>query len=222
MRKVTSFDWIAPVYDALARLVFGRRLQQAQRWLLDRIPPEASVLVVGGGTGWLLEPLLRQCRPARVLYLEPSARMLARASERMLRQALTGTVTFQLGDERDLPPQPAFDVVLTPFVLDLFTEQTLRQRVIPALRSQLRPGGQWLIADFVPTHVGWQRALLWLMIRFFRLTAGIEARQLANWSACLAEAGLLRHDRKPFVGGMVSAEGWEWPVRADATAPGAS
>lgn len=202
----SGFNWVTPVYDWLAGLVFGQRLQQAQVTHLDKIPVGASVLIVGGGTGWLLEQVLTRCRPARVVYLDTSNRMLARASRRVLNLPGAAPVAFQVGDESTLPPDQPFDVVITPFVLDLYTEPTLANQMIPRLRRTLKPGGLWLITDFVSTNVGWQKVLVWSMIRFFRLTAGIETKQLADWQKLLCEAGLLRLVWQPAVSGMVSAE----------------
>lgn len=203
-----NFNWIAPVYDGLASVVFGRSLERAQVVFLDRVPPGASVLIVGGGTGWLLEPLLTNNPVARIVYLETSAQMLARASRRVLNRQLLGTIEFRLGDETALQSGEQFDVVITPFVLDVFTTQTLRTRLIPRLRNALKPGGQWLITDFVRTGVWRQRALLWTMIRFFRLTANIEARQLADWQQLMLETGLRVRERQVQVGGLVSTEVW--------------
>lgn len=189
-------------------MVFGKSLKRAQVVFLSRIPAGASILIVGGGTGWLLEPLLDACKPGRIVYLESSARMLARATRRVLNRPVLGTVEFRLGDETSLRPDERFDVVITPFVLDLFTAETLRNRLIPRLHTALKPGGLWLITDFVPTGIWWQRALLWAMIRFFRLTAGIEIRQLANWPGLMTDAGLTLRERSPQVGGMVLADVW--------------
>ena len=203
-----DFNRIAPVYDALKRVVFGRALERAQAVFLNRIPPGALVLIVGGGTGWLLEPLLTAHPAGRVVYLEASARMLARASRRVLSHQLLGTVEFRLGNETTLQLSERFDVVITPFVLDLFTEQTLQTRLLPRLRRALRPGGQWFITDFVPV-TGWKHEILiQSMIRFFRLTANIEARELADWQTLMAEAGLQLRERQSRVNGLVSAEVW--------------
>ncbi|WP_332369451.1 class I SAM-dependent methyltransferase [Spirosoma telluris] len=108
-----NFDWIAPVYDTLAFIVFGHRLKQAQVVFLNRIPPTASVLIVGGGSGWLLEQILRKREPKQVVYLETSAQMLALASQRIVRKALVGSVDFRVGDETSLQPDERFDVILT-------------------------------------------------------------------------------------------------------------
>ncbi|MCX6216048.1 class I SAM-dependent methyltransferase [Spirosoma sp.] len=203
-----NFNLIAPVYDVLAFVVFGRKLQQAQGHFLSTIPPKASVLLVGGGTGWLLEQVLIRCQTERVLYLETSSRMVARATRRMTDKSLLGMVEFRVGDETSLRSGEQFDVVITPFLLDLFSEHTLQSRLIPSLLSVLKSGGMWLVTDFVAPPAWWQKILLWAMIRFFRLIAGIETRKLANWQQSLSDAGLVLQARKPQVGGMVSAEVW--------------
>lgn len=204
-----NFDGVAPYYDALAWLVFGQRLKQAQALFLDEIPANASVLIVGGGTGWLLEQVLTRCQPQRVIYLEASARMLARASRRMMQHALIGTVDFRVGEETSLTSEDRADVVLTPFVLDLFTAETLQTQFIPRLNRVLKPGGLWLVTDFIQPAKGWQRTLLWTMIRFFQLTAGIQTNHLADWQKCLADADLKRKKQQWRVSGMVSAEVWQ-------------
>lgn len=212
MHTRPNFNFIAPVYDGLARLVFGRRLQQAQTAGLPWVPTGATVLLLGGGTGESLVALLKTCQPARVVYLESSAAMLARASRRLLTAPVAATVEFRLGTEAALKPDEVFDLVMTPFVLDLFTEQTLQHHLIPALGRVLRPGGLWLITDFVPGHSGWRQALIGTMIGFFRLTAGIETRQLANWPAQLKQAGFVRHQELSQLDGLVATELWQRPT----------
>lgn len=208
MTHTPRFDAVTPIYDALSRLVFGRRLERAQTVWLSQIQTGASVLVLGGGTGALLGPLLKR-QPGHVLFLEASGQMLARASERMIREQLTGQVVFRRGTERDLAPTDRFDVIVLPFVLDLFTDSTVREQMLPTLLGALQPGGRVLITDFVRTDRRWQRALIQLMIWFFRLTANIETRQLVGWQALLAETRLNRASQTPQVWGMVSAEWWQ-------------
>ncbi|WP_460909291.1 class I SAM-dependent methyltransferase [Spirosoma areae] len=204
-----NFNAIAPAYDALAFAVFGRRLQRAQVVWLRKIPVGASVLIVGGGTGWLLEQVLTRCQPRRVVYLEASSRMLSLASRRMIRNGLLGSVDFRVGDALNLSTNEHFDIILTPFVLDLFTEQTLQTQLVPRLLTTLKTNGLWFVTDFVHPQIWWQKAVLWAMIRFFRLTAGSQIRQVADWSKLLAESGLIRQKQQAQVGGMVSSEVWK-------------
>ena len=134
--------------------------------------------------------------------------MLALASKRVINHNVAGSVVFRVGDETCLKPDESFDVIITPFVLDLFTEEYLQAALIPQLQTVLNPGGLWFVTDFVNPRIGWQTLLLWTMIRFFRLTAGIETVELADWQRLLAESGLQRNQQEVQVSGMVSTEVW--------------
>jgi len=211
---MNNFNRIALVYDSLSRIVFGRRLQRAQALFLNQIPSAdasgtgASVLVLGGGTGEILTAIFARQPGCHVLFLEPSARMVSQATRRVLRLTCPVGITFRVGNEKTLRSDEQFDAIITPFVLDLFTNETLQTHFIPCLQKTLKPNGIWLATDFVNTPVWWQRVLLWAMIRFFRLTAGIETQQLVDWQQTLRNAGLTRHAQQHTVWGMVSADVW--------------
>jgi tRNA (cmo5U34)-methyltransferase len=198
-----SFDVVAPVYDRLARLVFGHRLERAQTALLDGLVSRANVLILGGGTGFLLDALLTKLAyaPARIVYLEASARMLDLARQRLLRlgnpaDAPTETVTFRLGNETTLRPDERFELILLPFVLDMYLHEQLQRNLIPRLLEATQPGGHWLVTDFVETRPWAHRLLRWTMFRFFRLLAGIPAQQLPDWPQLLTDAGLVTMAQK--------------------------
>lgn len=181
-----SFNFIAPIYDLLASLVFGRTLRLAQGALLSHLPQHASVLLLGGGSGWLLEQVLTQCQPTQVLYLDASKRMLALTRQRIRKHPQRKLVTLRHGTEATLLANEQFAIILTPFVLDLFPAETLNKQLVPRLYKVLAVNGYWLITDFVPTTVWWQRWLTSAMYLFFRLTAGVEARLLPNWPQLLS------------------------------------
>jgi len=65
-------------YDRLAGLVYGKELIKSQVYLLPYIPANAHVLVVGGGTGWILEELAR-VHPSglNITYAEIAPAMIA-------------------------------------------------------------------------------------------------------------------------------------------------
>lgn len=205
--RLTGFDRVAWCYDALAGLVFGRALQNAQRVALASLPAGAPhVLVLGGGTGWVLTEVLRRRPLATVLYLEASPRMLARARTRLGREcpAATAQVEFRHGTQAALGPTERFDVLVTFFVLDCVALPHL-DGALARLRAAQRPGAPWLLAEFRPAQRGWRRALLTLMYAFFRLTTGLRARELPDLLPALARLGLqpARHDT--FFGGAVEA-----------------
>lgn len=197
-----TFDRVAPYYDRLARFVFGRALEQAQVALTGQLPTGGRWLLLGGGTGWLLEQILHRCSPTEVLYIEASQPMLSQAEQRLRGHPHRSIVQFCHGTEASLHSDDRFDVILTPFVLDLFSEEWLDTHLIPRLLDTLRPTGYWLITDFVPTHVWWHRLLAKAMLSFFRLTAGVRISRLPDWPRLMRDRLALVADTQG-VGGMV-------------------
>ena len=205
--RPTGFDRVAWCYDVLAGLVFGPAQRRAQQAALVGLPAGAPhVLILGGGTGWVLLEVLR-CRPqATVLYLEASPKMLARARTRLARvcPAATTQVEFRHGTQAALTPTEQFDSVVTFFVLDCLALPELAG-ALAQLRKAQRPGATWLIADFRPARRGWRRALLTLMYTFFRLTTGLRATELPALRPALASLGLQAVDHGTFFGGAIEA-----------------
>ncbi|RAK00335.1 methyltransferase family protein [Larkinella arboricola] len=202
-----GFDGIAPFYDALSRLVFGNTLRKAQAHWLDRIPPGADILVLGGGSGWLLSRLLAVCKPRQVIYIDASAVMIELARQKVNNDR---RVDFRAGTELAIQPTDRVDVVITPFVLDLFTEERLKTVVLPRLFSSLRNNGLWLCCDFLEPRVWWQRILLWCEYHFFRTISHIEADRLPNWPQLLStHLPLTFCQMKPFFGGMIGSGYWQ-------------
>ncbi|MFD1139744.1 class I SAM-dependent methyltransferase [Larkinella insperata] len=201
-----GFDSIAPFYDALSRLVFGNALRKAQACWLNQIPPGAEILVFGGGSGWLLARLLAVCHPRHVSYIDASAAMITLARQKVDNDS---RVDFRTGTELSIQPGDKVDVVITPFVLDLFAEERLKIVVLPRLFSSLKPGGLWLCCDFLEPRWWWQKILLWSEYRFFRAISRIEADHLPNWQHLLeTHLPLNPGQMTTFFGGMIGSGYW--------------
>ena len=201
----SGFDRVAAFYDPLARLVFGSALQDAQHWLLPYIPAGASVLIIGGGSGWILKEVLQQTTPNHILYLEASEKMLQKAKQ--LNYSAT-IIDFRHGTDADLQPYEQFDVVITPFLLDLFLEQRLTQ-LMQRLNYILVPGGLWLFADFWPVKPNphfWQKLLAKSMYLFFGVLSDVQARQLPDYSKHFSSLGLKEKYNQSFYKGFVQAK----------------
>jgi tRNA (cmo5U34)-methyltransferase len=211
---LADFGRVARVYDGLASLVFGRAQRQAQlaalRAGLPLAGPAPRVLVLGGGPGWVLTELLRQCPTAQVLYLETSAAMLAQAQARLARRTpeKRPQVEFRQGSERDLHPQEQFDALVTFFVLDCFTLEDF-PGAMARLQAARRPGAPWLVADFRPPRCWWQRVLLRAMYLFFGAAVGLRARQLPPWLGTLAEICDTSIYQSDFYSGFITSQVWQ-------------
>lgn len=210
-----SFSLVAPFYDPLSRVVFGSSLYRSQLAWLPVIPPGSRVLLIGGGTGRILPTLLEQGRCRELHYLEASARMLGKARQIVAGLPGAGRIVFRVGTEEDLAPGENFDVVLTFFFLDLFSPPLLQQ-VSSRLLGCLKPGGWWLVSDFVPPgETGFKRLgarlLFSAMYRFFRISCGISATTLPDWPGQLAGYGLKPVKSCYFYRGLIRAAAFQKP-----------
>ena len=217
--RTGNFDRVALVYDTLAGVVFGGALRAAQAWAVaNSLPPGAQrILFIGGGTGWVLPAVLARAPAAQVVYLEASAAMLARARAHLARTAPAadqvrvewrcGTEAVLRADGEAEEQKEVFDAVLTFFFLDLFGPTDL-PALLARLTAHAAPEAAWLVADFAPPRTRWQRALLAVMYRFFRLTTGLRNQTLPDWPAALQTAGWQLVRERAFVGGAVRAGAW--------------
>lgn len=125
------WDLLAPVYDRQARLEIPA-LRAALR--LAAVTDHDRVLDAGCGTGQWLRLCRSTSQPARLVGVDRSAAMLARArsTDAELIRADLGALPFEDAE---------FDVVCVAFVLHLFSEQEL-ESVLPELRRVLSDGGR--------------------------------------------------------------------------------
>jgi ubiquinone/menaquinone biosynthesis C-methylase UbiE len=198
MTRTANFDSVAWIYDPLTRLVFDSQMRKSQVLFFDSIPPHSTLLILGGGTGWILDELFASTRDCRVYYVEHSRAML----ERAIKHGRGFDVRFIHGTWERLP-DVTFDTVITHYFLDLFSEETLR-RVCDAVRARLKQNGIWLVSDFVCSRA-WHRAMIWVMYRFFRATCGIEAAHLPDWERCIAHTGFVSDEYEFFYGGFMKS-----------------
>ena len=205
-----GFDRLAKVYDLLVSLVYGRSLKNAQTHFLPQATKGAEVLVVGGGTGWFLEALLRETNNTSVTYVELSGEMLRKSQQRIQARYPEGweRVTWIKGTTSDLDSELRYDLVCTHCFLDLFEGNRL-QLEVARLRDHLKDGGAWYFSDFCYAGrwpMSWiSRGLIWVMYRFFRWLCAIPAGRLGDFQSVLAAQGLTKRKRKTWFGGMVEA-----------------
>jgi len=184
----------------LSRLVYGRALINAQVYLLPYIPPDSSVLIVGGGTGWILEELAK-IHPTglTITYVEISSKMMELSEKRSYSD---NNVIFINQPVEEVIFTKEFDVVITPFLFDNFKENTL-QKVFTHLNNQLKAGGIWLNTDFRLTGKWWQNVLLKSMFLFFKAICGIETSVLPDIERQFKQFGYVAIEEKSFFGEFV-------------------
>ncbi len=185
-------DRLARWYRVLEYAGFGRALQQRRTAFLDRMTTVRRVLVLGDGDGRFLAVFLRVNRHAEVDSVDSSAAMLALAHGR-LDPADTTRVRFHHTDARCWQPPPvSYDLIVTHFFLDCFTDAEVRP-LVARLAAFAAPGARWIVSDFRQPARGFAawHARAWIagLYAFFRVTTGLRVRRLPDHTAALGAAG---------------------------------
>ncbi len=193
--KLDKFNSIAPYYDRLGAIVFGKSIRKSQTIYFDQIPTNARVLVIGGGTGWWLEQLQKNNPHGKICFIEASSEMLKRARKKSLKN-----VVFIHGTEESVPPIQ-FDVVITHFFFDMFDDEGMN-RLVKAISASLSISGIWLVTDFVNTRC-WHQFLLFLMYRFFWMLGAMRLNTLVDWNNSLVSQKFRCLQETHFYGGFM-------------------
>ncbi|MFO1484381.1 MAG: class I SAM-dependent methyltransferase [Verrucomicrobiaceae bacterium] len=208
-----SFDLLAPHYRWIEALFARERLQRCRVALLDVIPEPANVLIYGEGNGRFLVELLWRFPSAQVTVVESSTVMVRLARERMTREGFVETrVSFVETDAlKWQPPTEAFDLIVTCFFLDCFTEDQL-QRLIPTIAGAATPDANWLVADFQIAASGWRRLrsrmIVGLLYVFFRFTTALPGHTLINPAPLLRVVGCVCAEHVEHDHGMLYSSLW--------------
>ncbi|WP_443945897.1 class I SAM-dependent methyltransferase [Pedobacter sp. AW1-32] len=177
---LNNYDKIAKSYDALSRLVYFKAQVNAQINQLHIIPENAHILIVGGGTGWILEEIAK-IRPSglKITYIEISDQMIQLSKKR--KSGLNLVSFLSIGIE-DFQATEKFDVILTPFLFDNFNKKRV-ETVFNHLNALLEPTGLWFHVDFcLDKRYGkwWKLLLLKSMYKFFKWMGNVEATELID------------------------------------------
>ena len=197
-----NYDNAAWFYDSLSQLVFGRAIVNAQVYLLQFIPAQSNILIVGGGTGWILDELTKlQPSGLNITYVEVSVKMMELSSKRNLGG---NQVTFINTSVEEVVLLSDFDVVITPFLFDNFSQQTAKN-VFSHLNFALKYSGLWLYADFEPTGKLWQKILLKTMHIFFRILCSVATDRLPDVQQLFHDQLYTPTHSKQFFGHFIKA-----------------
>jgi tRNA (cmo5U34)-methyltransferase len=197
--KLNDFNRIAFIYDFLAKLVFGKAIKDSQKYFLNRISDYSKVLILGGGSGWLVADLLKVKPNCEVWYIDASEKMISLSKSKIEYEPM---VYFIHGTEQDIPLSIKYNVVITNFYLDLFTDHQL-ENVVAKIQSSMVLAARWIITDFVDCNKWWQKTMLKAMYWFFRITCNIESKKLPEWNRFVEKAGLKKIESKAFYSGFI-------------------
>ena len=142
-----GWDDYAPFYDWENARTLGRR--DVPFWRTLAAQAAGPVLELGCGTGRIALPLGRA--GARVVGIDRSQAMLARARQRVRRGRLQRRVQLVRGDIRHLPFKTPFPLVIAPYgILQSLLRDRDLKAALEAVHAVLEPGGTFgmeLVAD---------------------------------------------------------------------------
>jgi ubiquinone/menaquinone biosynthesis C-methylase UbiE len=189
-----NYNNSALFYDSLSRLVYGDTLVKAQIHFLTHIPTYAKVLIIGGGTGRILEEITK-LHPSglNITYVEISERMVALSRKREIGD---NTIVF-INQAVENVSLPQHDVVITPFLFDNYKETNLHA-TFKYIDSMLKSGGLWLNTDFQLTGKWWQYVLLKSMLLFFKVLCGVESWRLPDVAKQFSDSGYHLKQKETF------------------------
>lgn len=183
-----NYNKIAFVYDSLSRLIFAKAQMNAQTVLLPFINNGDRLLIVGGGTGWILDEITKIHQSGlEIVYVESSSKMLSRSKKR---QFGLNKITFIQQAVEDTQLNQNFSVIMTGFFFDNF-DLRKAESIFIYLDLLLNSDGRWLFIDFKSNqgkNYIWQYVMLKLMYFFFRLICKIEATHLIDMTSIFKHA----------------------------------
>lgn len=143
---VGRFDEWATTYDRhwMQRWLFTPVQRVVLEMVARQVPSPAAVLDVGCGTGRLLRSLHQRFPAAQLEGVDAADGMVAEAR----RAAGADTpIHFQVATAESLPfPAESFDIVTSTVTFHHWSDQS---KGIAEVRRVLRPGGRWILADFI-------------------------------------------------------------------------
>ncbi|MDA0193806.1 MAG: class I SAM-dependent methyltransferase [Bacteroidetes bacterium] len=205
-----NFDLVAPYYDRLAALVFGPAIKRCQTDVFIEMIPEGKVLILGGGTGWII-PYFRFDKIQKLTYVESSFNMLKLAKEKNSNIS-PAVIHFIHGSEKSIPNEK-YDCIISNFVMDCFSEKRL-EKIMILLRSHLNDGGRWYCSEFKQNPISyrtfWQRYIVQSLMRFFfKITTRLESDSLYDFDLYFLQNDLKEIYSKDYCGGFIVTKVWQ-------------
>ena len=212
--KPANFDPIARPYRWLEYLSFGRWLERCRYRFLDQLGDCRHALVLGDGDGRFTARLLAAHAGITVDAVDSSSEMLRLLTERAARlgpDAIRRLKTAKADALTFAPDHSSYDLVVTHFFLDCFTNDEA-ERLVARLKPHLSPDSIWLLSEFaIPKRqplAALARVLVTGLYGGFRLITGLNVRQLPDYPAVLQNGGFVLGRRKLFLRGLLTAELW--------------
>lgn len=210
-------DRIARWYRWMEYLGMGRTLERRRTEFLRTMVKPRRILLLGDGDGRFLRRLLDANPFAHIDSVDVSGKMIAEAKMRVSFPAKSrvddvNRVEFYHADARIwVPPGGKYDLIVTHFFLDCFSEDELRL-LIPRLAATVTGTGSWIVSEFRQPSAGWAatRAKLWMrgLYLLFGWTTGLQTKRLPDFRPFLDRAGFDLAEEVVANAGLLVSQRW--------------
>jgi ubiquinone/menaquinone biosynthesis C-methylase UbiE len=223
-RGVAGFDWLAPHYRWMERILAGGKLQRCRTAFLGSIAAPRRALLLGVGHGRFLTALRQAYPQTRCVCVDASGKMLEAARKCLeAHDVKADGIEFVQADLTTWEPgEGVFDLIAGNFIFDCFTDAQL-EPIIARIAKSAAPRAQWLVADFHAPEHGVRRwraqAILTSMYLFFRWATGIAASRLPQADRIMRGQGFVLRERRASDWGLLQSDLWELPTPAQTPTP---
>jgi hypothetical protein len=192
-----SYGFLAPIYQPLSRLVFGKNLIYANQAFLEG-NEDKKVLIIGGGDGVAYKNFKEKLQGE---FWDLSSRM----SQLAKRNLEDSGLSIHTGA---WPGKGNFDRVFLPFLLDSLTDFEIGELLI-LVKKSLNAEGKVIISDFFPPQTLLQGLIQQLMIFGFRMVVKHPRKDLPNIPKKMKAAGFKLIQEKIWRQGWIKSQVYE-------------
>lgn len=214
-RRAVNFDPLARPYRWLEYLTLGRLLEHRRFAYLQDVADRKNALLLGDGDGRFLARLLAQNTDLSADAVDSSEKMLELLQSRVRAVGASDRVRVMRADAamKDAgfgPRADGYDLVVTHFFLDCFTDhelETILNRIVPKLARD----AVWIVSEFTVPPVGpkvFARILVGFLYIAFGLFTGLSIRSLPDYSAVLRSRGFVLQRQTTSMHGILVSELW--------------
>lgn len=213
MSRRLNFDRLAKPYRWLEYLSFGRTLERCRFHSLPALVSAKRALIFGDGDGRFLARLLAVNPALQTDVVDISPAML-RLLEQRLQLEDRKRVTLHQADARSfVPPENAYDLVVTHFFLDCLFEPEVAA-LIERVTTRLTPDARWVVSEFALPHAPVGKTLGKTMIfglyQAFGLMTGLQVRSLPDHATAFQRAGFEPTEERQWLGGLLVSQLWQY------------
>jgi ubiquinone/menaquinone biosynthesis C-methylase UbiE len=207
-------DLIAPWYESVEHLCFGRALERRRNAFLGDLADASRAISCGEGDGRFMTALL-DCNPrVEVTAVDASRKMTDIGNRRFQRMnpEFGLRANYVCADIGTFDPPQLYDLIAAHFFLDCFSTDGAA-RVIQRLASWATPRARWIVSEFAqpasPAGQIWSGAIIRSLYAAFRLTTGLRITRLPDYRPALASQGFELRKVEAALGGLLISELWE-------------